>query len=96
MAPSEAIFSNSKLASEMGTTLWWSDDDRRQGKPEAVVSTGQYNICWNLLEFIYRLRRNDENLSPECKIIIDLQQQLEDDWKRFKKNPHWMLDELKA
>lgn len=96
MAPSEAIFSNSELASEMGTTLWWSDDDRRQGKPEAVVSTGQYNICWNLLEFIYRLRRNDENLSPECKIIIDLQQQLEDDWKRFKANPHWMLEELKA
>ena len=76
----------------MGTTLWWSEEDRLQKKPEALVATGQYNICWNLLEFIYRLRRNSENLSPDAQVIIDLQEELEEDWKRFKENPMWMYE----
>ena len=94
MTPSEAIIKNSDIAAEMGTTLWWSDHDRAIGKPEALVTTGQYNICWNLLEFIYRLRRNNENLSPESKVILELQETLEADWKRFQENPGWLLDEV--
>ena len=94
MTPSDAIIKNSDIAAEMGTTLWWSDHDREIGKPEALIKTGQYNVCWNLLEFIYRLRRNNENLSPECNIILELQETLEADWERFKENPAWLLDEV--
>ena len=96
MGPSEAVLHNSDLATSMGTTLWWSDEDRHQGKPEALIAAGQYNICWNLLEFIYRLRRDTTNLSPEAHIITELQATLEADWQRFKDNPTWMLDELKT
>jgi hypothetical protein len=96
MGPSEAILRNSDLATSMRTTLWWSDEDRLQGKPEALIAAGQYNICWNLLEFIYRLRRDNTNLSPEAHIITELQEKLEADWQRFKDNPLWMLDELKT
>ena len=95
MEPSQAIFDNSELASNMGTTLWWSDEHRSQGMPEALVTTGQYNICWNLLEYIYRLRRNNDNLSPDSQVIIDLQEKLEADWQRFKVNPQWMMQELR-
>ena len=94
MEPSKAILANSDLATAMGTTLWWSDDDHAKGKPQALVAAGQYNICWNLLEFIYRLRRDKTNLSPETHILTDLQQQLESDWQRFRDNPHWLLSEL--
>lgn len=96
MGPSEAILRNSDLATSMGTTLWWSDEDRQQGKPEALIAAGQYNICWNLLEFIYRLRRDNTNLSPEAHIITELQEKIEAEWQRFKDNPLWMLDELKT
>ena len=82
MAPSAAINAATDLAASMNTTLWWSDDDRRQRKPEALIACGQYTICWNLLEYIYRLRRNRA-----------LQPQLEADWQRFKDNPYWMLEE---
>ena len=95
MGPSEAVLRNSDLATSMGTTLWWSDEDRQKGKPEALTAAGQYNICWNLLEFIYRLRRDSTNLSPEAHIITELQETLEADWQRFKDNPTWLLDELK-
>ena len=94
MTPSEAIIYNSDVAAEMGTTLWWSQRDREIDKPNSLVRTGQYNICWNLLEFIYRLRRNSENLSPECKVILELQETLEADWQRFKENPSWMINDV--
>jgi hypothetical protein len=93
MKPSQAVVDNSVLAASMGTTLWWSDEDRRQGMPEALVSTGQYNTCWNLLEYIYRLRRNSENVAPGIDGILALQDTLEADWKRFQQDPHWMLRE---
>jgi len=42
------------------------------------------------LEFIYRLRRNNENIGEGIGDITALQAQLEADWKRFKENPTWM------
>ncbi|MBQ8051713.1 MAG: patatin-like phospholipase family protein [Bacteroidaceae bacterium] len=94
MEPSEAILANSDLATSMGTTLWWSDEDRRLGKPQALMAAGQHNMCWNLLEFIYRLRRDSTNLSPEAHIITELQETLEADWQRFRENPLWLTYNL--
>ena len=95
MEPSAAVLENSDLARSMGTTLWWSDEDRRVGRPQALIAAGQHNICWNLLEFIYRLRRNSTNLSPEASVITDLQATLEADWQRFREDPLWLEKELK-
>ena len=95
MAPSQAVFDNSQLAASMSTTLWWSDEHRQQGMPDVLVSTGQYNTCWNLLEYIYRLRRDNDNLAPGTDSIVALQDTLEADWKRFQEDPHWMLKEVK-
>lgn len=95
MAPSEAVNATTDRAASMGTTLWWSDADRAEGKPEALVACGQYTTCWNLLEYIYRLRRNDDNLNENHELIRALQSQLEADWQRFKDNPYWMLDSIK-
>ncbi|MBQ7421412.1 MAG: patatin-like phospholipase family protein [Prevotella sp.] len=94
MEPSDAIYENSKNAVGMETTLWWSDEDRKQRRPEALFSTGQYNICWNLLEYIYRLRRDNTNTTEAHRTILQLEKQLEEDWARFKENPQWLLSEL--
>ncbi len=90
MKPSDAINKTTELATNMGTTLWWSEEDRECGKPEALLACGQYTICWNLLEYIYRLRRNDDNTNENHNVIRALQMQLEDDWRRFNDNPYWM------
>ena len=94
MEPSQAVLDNSKLATSMGTTLWWSDEHRQQGMPDVLVSTGQYNTCWNLLEYIYRLRRDSDNLGPGTDAIVALQDTLEADWKRFQQDPHWMVNSI--
>ena len=93
MEPGEAVNQCSDVAASMGTTLWWSNEDRAKNKPTALVAAGQYNICWNLLEFIYRLRRNNENIGDGIGDVTALQAQLEADWKRFKENPKWMIPE---
>ena len=90
MNPGDEINKAADTATSMGTTLWWSDEDIKEGKPEALIATGQFNICWNLLEYIYRLRRNNSNLNENHQAIIDLLPQLEEDWEKFKKNPYWM------
>lgn len=95
MTPSEKIIINSDNSTSMATTLWWSDADRKLGKPESLIAAGQYNICWNLLEYIYRLPLDKNNLNEHHELLIELQHQLEEDWTKFKDNPHWMLDELK-
>ena len=93
MSPGSAVNQCSDVAASMGTTLWWSEDDRKAGKPEALFAAGQYNICWNLLEFIYRLRRNSDNVGDGITDITSLQSKLEADWQRFKENPKWMIPE---
>lgn len=90
MNPGDEINKAADTATSMGTTLWWSDEDIKEGKPEALIATGQFNICWNLLEYIYRLRRNNSNLNENHQAIIDLLPQLEEDWEKFKKDPYWM------
>ena len=95
MTPSDKIIKNTDISTAMATTLWWSDDDRKKGKPEALVAAGQYNMCWNLLEYIYRLPKDRKNLNENHTQLVELQQILEEDWKRFKDNPQWMLGELK-
>ena len=95
MTPSDKIIKNTDISTAMATTLWWSDDDRKKGKPEALVAAGQYNMCWNLLEYIYRLPKDRKNLNENHTQLVELQQILEEDWKRFKDNPQWMLGEFK-
>lgn len=92
MEPTEAVSNNSDIAASMGTTLWWSEKDRIIGKPAALIAAGQYNICWNLLEYIYRLRRDKTNTTEEHKLIEELQEQLEADWNKFKENPQFLAD----
>ena len=92
MEPSEAVHETTDIARDMATTLWWSESDRKMRKPECLLACGQYTICWNLLEYIYRLRRNNDNINENHQVILELQSKLEDDWNRFKEDPFFMLD----
>ena len=92
MEPSEAVHETTDIARDMATTLWWSESDRKMHKPECLLACGQYTICWNLLEYIYRLRRNNDNINENHQVILELQSKLENDWNRFKEDPFFMLD----
>ena len=91
MKPSELIEQNSQLASRMSTTLWFPEDDRKQNIPAALFSSGQYNICWNLLEYVLKIKSDPTNTSEEHKLILECEQQLRNDWQQFQKDPQWLF-----
>jgi hypothetical protein len=93
MEPSEAVYKTTDVATSMGTTLWWSEADRKQRKPEALVACGQYTICWNMLEYLCRLDHNSDNTTEAHDHLRALRSALEADWQRFKEDPYWLLKE---
>lgn len=87
LAPSIAMQKNSDKAAAMGTTLWFTAEDKENGIPEALLAAGQYTMCWNLLEYIANIKRNPENINENHQLIVACEAQLREDWERFKKDP---------
>ena len=95
LKPSIAIQQNSSKATKMGTTLWFTKEDKENGVPKAILSAGQYTICYNLLEYIERIEKKGDNLNENHQLIISCKQQLLDAWKKFQENPLWMASEYR-
>lgn len=91
LVPSDMMKTNSDLASTFGTTLWFTDEDKRRGVPEALFTSGQYTICMNLLEYIYKLKNNHDNTTEYHKRILSLETVLKNDWDAFQTNPKFMM-----
>ena len=96
LKPSEAMQKNSYQAANMGTTLWFMDEDKAMGVPEAILAAGQYTICYNLLDYIYKIRNQQDNLNENHQLIMDCEQQLLEAWKQFQKDPQWMVPPVKG
>lgn len=90
LAPSEEIIKNSEMATGMETTLWFTDKDRDNGLPEALLACGQYNICMNLLEYLQKIKKDDTNTNESHQQLMKFEKALMSDWEMFKKNPMWM------
>ena len=82
---------NSDKACSMGTTLWFTENDKKEGIPEALFAAGQYTICMNLLEYIFKLEKDNSNTNQSHKLIMGCKEQLLDDWNKFQHNPQFML-----
>lgn len=91
LTPTEAMQQNSIQAANMGTTLWFTDEDKAAGLPQAVYAAGQYNICYNLLDYIYKIENNPTNTTAAHKLLIDCKPQLLEAWKKFRQDPQWMV-----
>lgn len=91
LAPSVVMQENSSKAAAMGTTLWFTEDDKRKGIPEALMAAGQYTVCWNLLEYIDNIKKYPDNLNENHLLLLACETQLKEDWERFKKNPLFKL-----
>lgn len=91
LKPSQMIIDNSDKASSMGTTLWFTKEDKEQNIPEALFACGQYTICMNLLEYIANLKNDMSNTTDAHKILLECESQLKSDWKQFMSNPKFLL-----
>ena len=96
LKPSQAIIENSDRASSMGTTLWFTKDDREKEIPEALFTCGQYSICMNLLEYIEKLKKDMSNTTNTHKLLLGCEQQLKSDWEQFQSNPRYLINLVTA
>ena len=91
LKPQNKIQEVSALAAGMGTTLWFTDEDKRKGVPQALFAAGQYTICYNLLDYSEKIQQNPTNLTAAHATILALQPRLKEDWMKFQDNPIWMV-----
>ena len=87
VSPSEnkKIFKVAQQAREMGTTLWFDEND--MDKRDKIIATGQFTMCFNLLVYLFEI----EQVTPLSDSLKKLQQDLIDDWKAFNENPMMMI-----
>ena len=94
LIPSNIMKDNADKACTMGTTLWFTDSDKKQGIPKALFSSGQYTICMNLLEYIYKLEKKENNTTDTHQLIKGCKQQLINDWECFQNDPCFLFDKM--
>lgn len=95
LKPSVELQKNSERAASMGTTLWFSKEDKEGGMADALIADGQYTICWNLLEYIERIKEDKTNTNKNHELILACEEQLKKDWNLFQKDPLFRLKEWK-
>ena len=92
--PGDRIFAAAKIAREMGTTLWFSNDDKEVERLKNLVSCGQFTACYNLLIYCIKLKVDKEKDKENYDLRNEMIQKLNNDWKKFVKDPYWLHDEL--
>jgi hypothetical protein len=86
-----------EAASDFGTTLWFTPEDELGGTLDKLVATGQFTMCYNLIEYLENLlydagESESEALAPETRAgLQSLLQQCAAHWAQFKIDPFFML-----
>ena len=91
LAPSTIMQQNSKLAASMGTTLWFTDEDKKSGLPQALLACGQYTMCFNLLDYLEKIEKNPVNLTDSHSLLLACKPQLIAAWEKFQSDTLWMV-----
>ena len=86
-------------AHEMGTTLWFTPEQLagEENTLDSLIACGQFTACFNLLEYIEKLRaENDYKNYPEPlkEEINRMYTAIWEDWTEFKKNPFWFKNKF--
>lgn len=95
LIPSSKIQDVATIAASMGTTLWFTREElSRQNMLKSIIACGQFTTCWNLLEYIRKLKKDSHNTGENHMHLITCENQLTKDWERFNDDPYWMVNEI--
>ncbi len=89
-SPGDKIYGSAKIARDMGTTLWFTEEDRAVHRLKNLVSCGQFTACYNLLKYCMDLKKTKVNIDKN-----DLETAIKSllaDWKHFIDDPYWLHD----
>jgi predicted acylesterase/phospholipase RssA len=86
----------------MSTRLWFTQEELEgnQNMPDTLIACGQFTVCFNLLEYMEKYLKHKKyeaeynSYDDKTKEAIEqLYSELMEDWKKFKKDPYWMVRE---
>lgn len=92
-----------EVAFNMSTTLWFAKEDDKHQSLAAIVATGQFTTCYNLLDYIAKLKKHYpgepssvyDALSAEQKVVVDdIEAWLKPRWEEFLADPFWLYNKL--
>jgi hypothetical protein len=89
LQPSIALEKTAEAARNVSTTLWFDAKDRTE--IDAVLATGQFTTCYNLIRYLCRLETTEGTLPPG---LATLRETLLTDWAKFQADPKWMVKQV--
>jgi len=92
--PGDLIFTSSKIACEMDSTLWFTEKDREVDRLKNLVACGQYTACYNLLKYCMDLKKSKVGVDPE--LLDQMINIFQADWNKFIKDPYHLHDYLQV
>lgn len=97
LAPSDAVGEVARKATVMGTTLWFTKDElEKENMLDTIIACGQFTMCWNLLEYIHNIEKNNRNTNQlHLALVQQCKAKVTDDWNKFKADPYWMVNQYK-
>ena len=105
LSPNKNLADIAFEARNMGTTLWFDENDTKAEKLKQLVTCGQFTCCVNLLQYCIDLKYKIENklltlAEDDRPVLTSIHEQVENDWKKFKTDPYFLYkkyeEELKA
>ncbi len=101
LKPSRELQIVAGWAFEMATVLWFDDENTKNHRMAAVIACGQFTTCYNLLEFISRMKAEKDGtpyfstLSPAYQENVNvIEKGLNEHYEKFKKDPLWLYNKL--
>ena len=89
---SEEIKRISKKVFGMSTTLWFEKKHLKDDMLNKLIACGQYNLCWNLLDYVLRIKEDKDNTNEHHKQLVLCEKALREDWGRFNEDPLWLVN----
>lgn len=100
---SSALMKTINMANSMPTTLWFTTKEKEDRMLDHLIAAGQITMCYNLMNYIIRIRDGKYKEKVWAKLSLDdqdaigvLEAALTEDWAKFNNDPFWLLTRDKS
>ena len=84
----------SAKATGMALSLWFTEKDKADNMPKTIIAAGQFTTCFNLLDYLDKLKASSWNASERIEELKACETQLREMWEKFRENPYWLVDSI--
>lgn len=75
-----------KEVSNFDTTLWFTEEDEKNGILKKLIACGQFTMCFNLIKYFVRNYKNNE--------FKEIRDDLEKDFEMFNQDAYWLFNNM--